>query len=101
MTTTRSESVHLNENGDLVWTGHDLGPGVGVLQAGATEYEFWRTVPAAHVPALLAALGDQPGDHAVKLVRGRFRDDVELAEFAAGHDIPTTFHSWIPTNWDG
>ena len=100
MTTERRVDVSLNEDGDLVWAGQDLGPGVGILIKGATEYEFWRTVPAAHIPALVAALGGQPGDDATRLVRERFDSDVALKEFADAHGIPTRFSNWISSNWD-
>ena len=97
---SRSVSVTLNKDGDLVWSGHDLGPEVGALRAGATEYEFWRYVRAEHLPALLVALGGAAGDDVTRLVGKRFRSDVELAEFAKAHDIPTEFSSWVGTNWD-
>lgn len=100
MSTSRSVHVTLNEAGDLVWSGHDLGSGVGALVRGASEYEFWRYVRAAHVPALRAALGGGPTDDVTRMVAQRFRSDVELAAFAAEHDIPTEFSSWVPTHWD-
>lgn len=83
-----------------MWSGHDLGPEVGALRAGASEYEFWRYIRAKHVPALVAALGGVAGDDVTRLVRKRFRSDTELAAFAEAHDIPTEFSSWIPTHWD-
>jgi hypothetical protein len=79
-------------NGDLVWYGHDLGGGAGPL--GGSDYEFWRTVRKAHLSALRAALGGKQGADVPGMVSGRFRSDVELAEFAAAHGIPTEFHSW-------
>ena len=100
MITRRSVDVTMNAEGDLVWSGHDLGPGVGALRAGATEYEFWRYVRARHLPALRAALGGPQNGDLTRLVRERFRSDVELDAFAKAHDIPTEFSSWIPTNWD-
>lgn len=100
MRTSRSVVVELNKAGDLVWNGHDIGPDVGLLQPGATEYEFWRYVRAAHVPALRTALGAGPNDDVARMVKKRFESDVDLAAFAAEHDIPTEFNSWITTNWD-
>lgn len=100
MTTSRSVNVELNEAGDLVWNGHDIGPDVGILQPGATEYEFWRSVRAAHVPALRAALGAGPTDDITRIVRQRFESNVDLDAFATEHGIPTEFSSWITTNWD-
>lgn len=37
--------MYFKEHWYLVWYGHDLGPAVGFLRPGATEYEFWRYVP--------------------------------------------------------
>lgn len=51
-------SVTLDDEGDLVIEGHDLGPGVERLMgAGLREYEFVRTVRAADVPPVVQALG--------------------------------------------
>jgi hypothetical protein len=45
--------VSLNDAGDLVIEGHDLGRGVeSVWGVGLREYEFVRTVRAAELPAL-------------------------------------------------
>ena len=98
--TTRSVVVTLTESGDLVWSVQDVGSDVGVLRPGATEYEWWRTVRAAYVSKLFAALGGEPGDDVVSLVAARFKSDVEFAEFATSHGIPTEFDSWISTSYD-
>ena len=90
----RSADVTIKENGDLVWAGHDLGPGAGAHIGGSSEYEYWRRVPAAHLTALLTALGGGPDDDVADLVKRRFASDVQLAEFAAEHGITTTFSSW-------
>jgi hypothetical protein len=90
----RHVHLSLNEDGDLVWAGHDLGPGAGAHIGGSSEYEFWRTVPAEHLPALLAALGGEPDGDVAALVGERFTSDVQLDEFAKEHGIPTGFHSW-------
>ena len=97
---SRSVIVMLTHAGDLVWSGQDLRPDVARLPPGATEYEWSRTVPAAHVPALLAALGGTPHDNVVALVAASFDTDVELEEFATKAGIPTEFDSWVSTNDD-
>lgn len=97
---SRSVIVMLTHAGDLVWSGQDLGPDVARPRPGATEYEWSRTVPAAHVPALLAALGGTPHDNVVALVAASFDTDVELEEFASRVGIPTEFDSWISPNDD-
>ena len=99
--TNRSVIVTLTHAGDLLWSGQDLGPDVKTLRPGATEFEWSRTVPAAYVPALLAALGGAPSDNVVALVAERFDSDVELEEFAASVGIPTEFDSWIGTTDGG
>ena len=98
--TKRSVVVTLTHAGDLLWSSQDIGPDVGRLRRGATEYEWWRTVPAAHVPALLAALGGGPADNVVALVAERFDSDVELEKFATSLGIPTEFDSWTSTSND-
>lgn len=94
MEDTRHIEVDFNEAGDLVWYGHDLGPAVGFLRRGATEYEFWRYVRAPHVDALASAMGVTrsrlPG-----LILKMWQSDVQLREFADAHGIPTEFDSWI------
>lgn len=96
--TTRFREVLIDEHGDLVWHGHDLGPAVGSLMRGSTEYEFWRYVSADDVPMLLDALGGETGDDAARLASERFESDVELDAFAKAHGITTHFHSWITTD---
>ena len=96
---TRYRKVSFDESGHLVWYGHDLGPAVGALMPGANEYEFWRTIREPHVAKLASALGVAREDLPA-LIESRFASDVELQSYAEAHDIPTDFHSWIPTNWD-
>jgi hypothetical protein len=98
MTNTRFREVLIDDHGDLVWHGHDLGPAVGSLMSGATEYEFWRYVRAADVPALRAALGAGSSDDVARLVEQRFASDVDLDAFAKSNEIETTFQSWITTD---
>ena len=48
-------SAAIDAQGDLIFTGHDLGDGVGVL-SGYSEYEWTVTIAAVDVPKLAAAL---------------------------------------------
>jgi hypothetical protein len=58
----RSLDAYLEHTGDLALDGQDLGPSVErVFGEGIREYEWKRTVPAADIPRLLAALGASPG----------------------------------------
>ena len=92
--------VTLTDRGDLLWSGQDLGPDLQTLLPAATEYAWGRTVRAAYVPALRAALGGAPGDDVVALVAARFKSDAELEEFATSLGIPTEFDSWIGTTYE-
>jgi hypothetical protein len=57
------------EGDDVVIRGHDLGPVVTrAWGPGTSEYEWAWRIPAASMPALLAALDGQPGDDPVEVV---------------------------------
>lgn len=99
MKDVRYVDISIAGEGDLVWAGHDLGPSVGILSPGSTEYEFWRTIRKPHLPALAEAMGVSIGA-LPSAVRERFTSDVELQRFAEGLGIPTEFYSWVSTNWD-
>ena len=99
MTDSSHRQVDYNAEGDLVWTGHDLGS-APMAFFGGSDYEFWRTVREANLPALLAALGGAPGDDLPALVAERFKSDVQLEEFATKQGIPTEFFSWTSTDWN-
>ena len=92
--TRRYQKISLEPTGDLTWYCHDLGPGPGFLMAGSREYEFARTIRAAHLDTLARALGVAIADLPARLDRD-FRSDVELDVLARAHDIPTEFWSWI------
>ena len=58
------------DGGDVVIRGHDLGPVVTrAFGAGTSEYEWVWRIPAASIPALVAALVGQPGGDPLELVR--------------------------------
>ena len=54
-----STSIHIdmriNENGDLLFSGQDIGSAPEEIM-GDTDYEFWLTVPAAEKDRRLLAL---------------------------------------------
>jgi hypothetical protein len=56
--------------GNVVIRGHDLGAVVTrAFGPGTSEYEWAWRIPAASLPALLAALDGQPGDDPLDAVR--------------------------------
>ncbi|HSV94268.1 MAG TPA: hypothetical protein VLH81_14390, partial [Desulfobacterales bacterium] len=60
---TRHLSAHRGADGSLHIDGHDLGSGVAdAFGSGNTEYEWCWTVRPDDVPAVVAALGGDPGD---------------------------------------
>ena len=65
---SRNLSVE-REGDDIVIRGQDLGPVVTrAFGPGTSEYEWTWRIPAASLPALLAALDGQPGDDPLELV---------------------------------
>ena len=50
-------NASLRQDGSLKISGQDLGPTIGI----DGEYEYWYTIKAENVPALVAALGGTPG----------------------------------------
>jgi hypothetical protein len=80
--------------GDLLIEGQDLGPGVEAFWGeGQSEYEWCLTVRAANLPALLKALGGQPGDSVLQLLSARFTEDEQCASprFLQQHDVKHEF----------
>lgn len=67
--------VHLTADGDLIINGQDLSGA-----AGAAEYEYSLTVPAAEVPRVVAGLGGQPGDDVIPLLSAHATTIVETGE---------------------
>ena len=65
-----SISATLESDGSLEISGHDLGP-VTDSMSGDGEYEFWYTVAAEDVPALVIALGGEPGADILDVLQQR------------------------------
>lgn len=63
--------AHVSETGDLVIEGQDLGPATALISPDG-EYEWIRTVRRTDLPALVLALGGQPGDDILDLLDARF-----------------------------
>ena len=84
-----STSIHidmrLNENGDLLFSGQDIGDAPEEI-FGSSDYEYWLTVPAAEKDRLLLALLEKhyAGDAMVVS---------SLREFMESKQIPCQFYS--------
>ena len=77
--------VHINENGDLLFSGQDIGNAPEEI-FGDIDYEYWLTVPASEKDRLLLALLEKhyAGD---ALVISTLRELLESKE------IPCNFFS--------
>lgn len=77
----------INEGGDLVLEGFDIGPwveDVGSKFVGCDiDYEYWRTVKAEHKDELL-----------LKLISDRFDSDTEFTAWLDTQGIPSDFWSY-------
>lgn len=84
-------SAELDDNGDLLFTGQDLGDGVKEA-FGYLEYEWYWTVKAEDIPVFKAAIGEE-GD-ILDLLEEFFSNEkaAGLYQFMRDHNIP--FESW-------
>ncbi len=57
----------LTADGSLQLEAQDLG-GTAYLMNSDGEYEYWRIIAPAHLPALIALLGGEPGDDILELL---------------------------------
>jgi len=64
----------LDEDGSLRISGQDLGPVTKTISSDG-EYEYFYTVAAEDVPALVLALGGQPGTDIIDLLAQRYCGD--------------------------
>lgn len=84
-------SVEIQQNGDLVFEGQDLGPVVEEF-FGSSEYEWRWTIKAEHMPILQKALGK--GGDIINMLETRFSNEksADVLSFLEEHNIP--FESW-------
>lgn len=54
----------LEHDGSLTFSGQNLGPSIGY----DGEYEYWVTVKASDVPALVTALGGEDGEDVIEVL---------------------------------
>ena len=84
-------SAEIQQNGDLIFEGQDLGPDVEAF-FGSSEYEWQWTIKAEHMPILQKALGD--GGDIINMLETRFSNEKSagVLSFLEEHNIP--FESW-------
>jgi hypothetical protein len=86
----------LQENGDVIIQGQDLGTSVS-RSWGGSEYEWAITIKAADVPAYVRCLGGKADDSVLELVPACFRRDSACVEkhFLEKHGIAVEFWSRV------
>ena len=77
--------VRINENGDLLFSGQDIGDAPEQI-FGDLDYEYWLTVPAAEKDRLLLALIEKHYAGDASLIS-------TLREFMESKKIPCGFYS--------
>ncbi|MEX2457756.1 MAG: hypothetical protein WD770_02080, partial [Actinomycetota bacterium] len=91
---SRHLEVARAENGDVVFTGQDLGDGVEeIFGEGLREYEWELRIRAEHVEAAVAALGGEPGPDILTLIERRGLDDVHVRRELDAAGVPVEFWS--------
>ncbi|WP_142392578.1 hypothetical protein [Mycobacterium sp. 3519A] len=64
----------LGDDGSLHINGQDFGPVTRMISSDG-EYEYFYTIAAANVPALVAALGGEPGTDVIDMLAQRYSGD--------------------------
>ena len=93
----RNMSVE-REGDDVVIRGHDLGPVVTrAWGPGTSEYEWVWRIPAASMPALLAALDGQSGDDPLEVVCrwSEAHPGQDPGPFLKSASVPLEFSNWV------
>jgi hypothetical protein len=93
----RNMSVE-REGDDVVIRGHDLGPVVTrAWGPGTSEYEWVWRIPAASMPALLAALDGQSGDDPLEVVCrwSEAHPGQDPGLFLKSASVPLEFSNWV------
>ncbi len=75
--------AYIDDSGDLVLEGYDLGETVKEVW-GDADYEYWRRVKREHLPAVL-----------LLLLQERFTRDSDFHAWLAARGIPDEFSSWV------
>jgi hypothetical protein len=82
---SRHVTAKLNEDGNLVISGQDIGPSVERI-FGSDEYEYAHTIPAAHIAAFFELLGARQVTDILGAIdhfgRGRYLEIVDALEEA-------------------
>jgi hypothetical protein len=93
----RNLDAYIDEAGNLVIDGQDLGPGTAMMSDDG-EYEWKYTFPPSSIGPLLAALGGGAGEHILDVLSRRYTGpgsyDLEAVIRATKDTIPRQFWNW-------
>ena len=92
---SRSLWASIDEAGDLVIHGQDLGPAVGVL--GGSSYEWYSTHAKTNIPLLLVVLGAPANANVLDVIEERFCGvEADIFEtLVRDSDLAPAYFSWI------
>jgi hypothetical protein len=92
---SRHLRAYLDEEGNLVLEGHDLGPGTAPVSDDG-EYEWVERVSAADLPRLVELLGGLPGPDILDLLEERYRGPAsyDFTQLLYHSDISVERHVW-------
>ena len=79
--------IYIDETGNLVFEGYDIGDAVERYW-GDSDYEYWLTIKAQHLPTVLLNLIKECFDKKL------FTNDSEFRDWLEKQGIPSEFHSW-------
>lgn len=80
-------NVRIDKNGDLLFSGFDIGE-VPMEIFGDADYEYWLRIPAEHKDRVLLALIE-------KHYTGNSRLISEIRKYLESQGIPCEFTNWI------
>ncbi len=87
--------AYLDEAGNLHIDGQDLGPGTAPVSSDG-EYEWFKTIAAAHVPRVVELLGGEPGEDVLDVLERDYtgQRSYELEHRLRDGDIPVELYIW-------
>jgi hypothetical protein len=92
---SRFLDARLDDEGNLRLDGQDLGPATATVSSDG-EYEYFKTVDAAHIPALLALLGAEPRADILDELEAHWTGPAsyELERLLTESGIPAELFTW-------
>lgn len=85
----------LDDEGNLRLDGQDLGPATAMVSSDG-EYEYFKTIAAADLPALLATLGAEPGADVLEELEAHWTGpgSYEFERLLRDSGIPVQLFTW-------